>query len=121
MGFHLFEAFGDFDSAAFASSAGVDLRLDGEVAAPAALAAQFFGGAARLADAMRDLASRRGDVKAAEDLLRLIFVQIQGRLPISISELPTGRLTRSPSYPIMTPSARISGTPRRKMRSAIKP
>src|SRR5260363_296520 len=66
---HLIDGFGDFDAAAFAASARVNLGLDDPDAPP-----QFARDLDGLIDGYRRFAARHGDAKRAQDFLALIFM-----------------------------------------------
>src|SRR5260364_302385 len=66
---HLIDGFGDFDAAAFAASARVNLGLDDPDAPP-----QFARDLDGLIDRYRRFAARHGDAKRAQDFLALIFM-----------------------------------------------
>src|SRR5260364_44747 len=68
---HLIDGFGDFDAAAFAASARVNLGLDDPDAPP-----QFARDLDGLLDRYRRFAARHGDSIRAQDFLALIFMNL---------------------------------------------
>ena len=66
---HLIDGFGDFDAAALAAAAGMDLGFHHPY-----LAAEFVRRGHRFVDIEASHAARRGDAVVPEDFLRLVFV-----------------------------------------------